>query len=399
MKELKKGTITSPLGFKVNGVWCGLKKKNLDLALIYSIVKAKAAAVYTSNKIKAAHIEIDREHLKNSTAQAIIINSGNANCCTGKKGKEDAIKIISALAKQLDIKNYDALIASTGVIGKYLAVPKIINNIPELIKGLDFNKADKAAAAIMTTDTYEKQTAVEIMIKGKKITIAAMAKGAGMICPNMATMLCFVTTDAHIQSSALKKALNRAVENSFNRISVDGDMSTNDTVIVLANGLAANTEINYGSKEWKIFTDALEFICFKLAMLIVEDGEGATKVIKAKVLGAKTKEQATQAAAAIVNSPLVKTMIAGENPNWGRIPASIGAAGVDFKEEKLEVFLQKKAVYRKSNPVLKDNRILIKLLEKKHVEITINLNAGKFEQTMWGSDLTAEYVKINTEYN
>ncbi|MCP4650916.1 MAG: bifunctional glutamate N-acetyltransferase/amino-acid acetyltransferase ArgJ [PVC group bacterium] len=399
MKDLKQGTITSPLGFKTNALWCGLKQKNPDLGLIYSIVEANAAAVFTSNKVKAAHIEIDQANLRNNSAQAVIINSGNANCCTGKKGKQDALKIISGLAKNLDIKEKSVLIASTGVIGKYLPINKIISKIPELVKGLNFNKAEKTAKAIMTTDTYPKQMAVEIKLNGKKVTIAAVAKGAGMICPNMATMLCFVTTDAYIQPKALKQALKEAVDNSFNCISVDGEMSTNDTVAVLANGLAGNTQIKDKSKELKKFSATLKYVCFKLAMMIVEDGEGANKIIQTTIKGAKSKQQAQAAALCVVNSPLVKTMIAGNNPNWGRIPASIGAAGVDFKEEKLEVTLQNKIVYKKSSPVLKDNKVLINLLKKKQVSIDINLNAGKFSHTMWGSDLTAEYVKINTEYN
>ncbi|MBI4846844.1 MAG: bifunctional glutamate N-acetyltransferase/amino-acid acetyltransferase ArgJ [Candidatus Omnitrophica bacterium] len=398
MKEFKNISITAPLGFKTNALHCGIKKKNADLSLIYSVVKAKAAGVFTSNKVKAAPVVIDQEQLRNGCAQAIIVNSGNANCCTGKKGKLDALSVVNALGKYLEIDNSDVLVASTGIIGKFLPVEKIISAIGSLAEGLSFDKSDLTAAALMTTDTFPKQAAVEINLKGKRVIIGAVAKGAGMICPNMATMLCFITTDANISSPLLKKSLRQAVDGSFNCISVDGEMSTNDSVIILANGLSSNSAIKDNSREFKIFTQALKYVCVKLAKMIVQDAEGATKFIEVRVEKAKTKEQAKAAAYQIANSLLVKTMIAGENPNWGRIPACLGASGVDFKDEKIEVFLQKKSVYRNGLPMIKDIKVLIKLLEKKDIEIVARLNSGKFEYTVWTSDLTAEYVRINTEY-
>lgn len=399
MKELRNGSITSPLGFKTNAIYCGLKKKKPDLVLIYSIIKANAAAVFTTSKVRAAHIEIDEKNLKQNSAQAVIVNSGNANCCTGRKGKLDALKIVAVLAKELKLKKEQVLIASTGVIGKFLPLGKILPKISALVKGLGFDKAELSAKGIMTTDTFSKQVAVEIKLKGKRVTIAAIAKGAGMICPDMATMLCFITTDALINKALLKAALKEAVEDSFNCISVDGQMSTNDTVIILANGLAGNSMITNKSKEFKIFKDALKYVCLKLAKLIIKDAEGATKIIKIEIKNAKTRKEAKQAAQAVANSLLVKTMIAGENPNWGRIPASVGASGVCFKEEKLEVFLQGRAVYRNARPVLKDNEMLISLMRKKEIGIGVKLNSGRFNYTMWASDLTQEYVKINTEYS
>ncbi len=399
MKEIRNGAITSPLGFKTKAVCCGIKKGKPDLALIYSIVKAKSAAVFTANKIKAAHIEISKRNLKNNCAQAVIVNSGNANCGTGEKGKHDARKIISRLAECLKLKEDGILIASTGVIGKFLPLKKILSKIKNLVQGLNFNTADEVASSIMTTDTYPKQTAVEIKIKDRRVTLGAVAKGAGMICPNMATMLCFITTDADIEISALKKVLKEAVDGSFNCISVDGQMSTNDTVIILANGLAGNPIIRRGTKDLKVFASALKHMCLKLAKMIVEDGEGATKIIQVNVTGAQTKREAKLAAQSIANSPLVKTMIAGNNPNWGRILACLGAARVHLHEKKLKIFLQKRLVYRNARPVLSSNKALIRLLAKKQVEITVDLNRGNSQFSMWASDLTAEYVRINTEYN
>ncbi|MBU1087949.1 MAG: bifunctional glutamate N-acetyltransferase/amino-acid acetyltransferase ArgJ [Candidatus Omnitrophica bacterium] len=399
IKKIKNGTICTPLGFKTNAINCGIKNNKLDLALIYSIVKAKAAGVFTANKVKAAPVLLDIANLKDNAAQAIIVNSGNANCCTGKRGYSDAQAVGRKVADVLEINQADVLVASTGIIGKYLPKDKIIDSIELLAKGLEFDKADKTAQAMMTTDSFSKQVAVEFKIAGKKVSIAAVAKGAGMICPNMATMLCFVTTDANISVSGLKKALKLAADYSFNCISVDGDMSTNDTLTVLANGLAGNALIKDKGKNFVLFVRALSEICLELAKMIVIDGEGATKLIEINVQGAKTEQQAKQAARQIANSLLVKTMIAGENPNWGRIPASVGAAGIDFKEEKLEVFLQNIPVYRKLTPDVKNRKKLIKLLAEKQINITVKLNNGKFSHTIWGNDLTKEYVRINTEYN
>ena len=399
MKELKKGTISSPLGFKTNALCCGIKKNKPDLALIYSIVKAQSAGVFTRNKVKAAPVQLGIKNLKDNYAQAIIINSGNANCCTGKRGKDDVLSIIKSLSAKLQLPAKDVLMSSTGVIGEYLPKEKIIKSLPKLVGGLGFNNAHKAARAIMTTDTFAKQIAVEIKIKNKKVIVAAVAKGAGMICPNMATMLCFITTDAIIDQAALKKALKIAVDESFNCISIDGQMSTNDSVIIMANGLAANAVIKENSREFKIFVQALKYVCLELAKMIVKDGEGATEFIEVNIKGARSKKAANIAAMAIANSMLVKTMMAGNNPNWGRIPAALGAAGVDFDADKLELSLQKKVVFKNAKPVLKDQQSLIRLLKKKDINITANLNNGSFEHTVYSSDLTVEYVKVNMAYN
>ena len=398
-KILKDGDICTPLGFKTNAVNCGIKNDKLDLALIYSIVRANAAAVFTKNKVKAAPVLIGQKSLKGNTAQAIIVNSGNANCCTGKKGIEDTLKVIAETAGVLEIDQADVIMSSTGVIGKYLPVDKIIGSIKQLAAGLEFDKAAKTAKAMMTTDTFPKQCCVSLKIGQKTVKIAGVAKGAGMIQPNMATMLCYITTDADIAKNALKKSLKQAADNSFNCISVDGDMSTNDTLCVLANGLAGNKQIKTSEDDFIVFSQALEYVCRELALMIVKDAEGATKVIKVNVESAKNKEQAKAAAYKIANSLLVKTMIAGENPNWGRVPASIGASGAEFNEEKLEVYLQGVAVYRKQTPDTKSRNKLIELLKQDKVDITVKLNSGKACHTVWSNDLTKEYVQINTEYN
>lgn len=399
MKFLKKGTISTPLGFKTNALNCGIKENKLDLALIYSIVKAQCTGVFTKNKVKAAPVVLGIKNLKDNHAQAIIVNSGNANCCTGKRGMDDTVLISKLLSAELKLPAKDVLMSSTGVIGKYLQKEKIIKSLPKLVNGLGFDNAQKTAKAMMTTDTFPKQAAVEIKIKNKPVTIAAVAKGAGMICPNMATMLCFITTDAFIKQGALRKALKIAVDETFNCISVDGQMSTNDSVIVMANGLAANAQISENSREFKEFVKALKFVCLELAKMIVKDAEGATKFIEINVLGAKSKKQASIAALAIANSMLVKTMMAGNNPNWGRIPAALGAADIDFKEQELVLTLQKKVVFKKGRPVLKDRSALIKSLKKKDINIKVNLNKGKFTHTVYSSDLTVEYVKVNMAYN
>ena len=400
MKELGNAGITSPLGFKANGIACGLKKSGKpDLALIYSLVPATAAAVFTKNAVKAAHIMVDAKHLRFGEAQAIIVNSGNANCCTGARGIKDAQLVVTELAASLEVLPSRCLMASTGVIGKYLKTEKILAAIPQLIKGLGFDGSDAANQAIMTTDKFPKQATVRFLMGKKTVTIAAMAKGAGMICPDMATMLCFVTTDANISLPGLRKALKLAVDASFNCISVDGEMSTNDSVFVLANGLAENKRIGTSGPGFEQFCAGLTQVCLKLAKMVVEDGEGATKVIEMRVEGAATQAQAKQAALRLANSPLIKTMIAGENPNWGRIPAAIGAAGVKMNPDKLSVELQGKTVYQNSVSKVTDLDILVPLLRSKDIVIRVKLFSGKYSQTMWASDLTHEYITINTEYN
>ncbi len=393
-----KGFVTAPLGFKVNAVNAGIRRNKPDMGLIFSVVPAVAAGVFTRNKVKAAPVLISAGRLRKQKAQAILVNSGNANCCTGERGMRDAEALVKKTADLLKIDITGVLMASTGVIGKYLPREKMSAALPDLVKGLDFDRQEAVAKCILTTDKFTKTAEAAFNLGKSRITVGAIAKGAGMIRPDMATMLCFITTDLNISPRALKKALGEAVDMSFNRISVDGDMSTNDTVIVMANGLAGNKLVTVDTPAYKTFLKHLISICKQLAEMMVADGEGATKVIEITVKAAVSKKEARQAAYGMAESLLVKTMIAGENPNWGRIPAAVGASGVRFEEGKLEIKLQGRMVFRGA-PVKVDREALINALKKKRVTIEARLNSGKAEFSVLASDLTAEYVKINTEYN
>lgn len=398
MKILEEG-ITAPLGFETNGIYCGIKKnKELDLALIYSEIPAVTVGLFTSSHFPASHIILDKERLKRGFSQAIIINSGNANCAVGEKGLEDAKKTTLRLAKELKINSNLVLLASTGIIGKRLPVEKIEKAIPCLVKGKEKNKFISAAKAIMTTDKHPKYIAVEFELSDKKIRIGAMAKGAGMIEPHLATMLCFITTDLNIGLNPLKKALKKAVDISFNRITIDGNMSTNDTILIMANGLAKNRKLtDLNSKDFLAFQKALDFICFYLAREIVFDGEGATKFISIRVKGAKDKVSAEKIARTIAKSPLFKTAMYGENPNWGRIVACCGASGVTLEPEKLEIRFGETLVFTHGNPQ-NNVKVLKDYLKRKEIEIEVDLNLGAKEYLLWTTDLSEAYIKINARY-
>jgi glutamate N-acetyltransferase/amino-acid N-acetyltransferase len=370
-----------PKGFLVNALSCGIKKSGKpDLALIYSKVPAKACGVFTANKIKAAPLRVTIEHIKNNIAQAIIVNSGNANCFTGIAGLNDAYISAKLIADKLGIKKNDCLVASTGIIGKRLPVEKIKKALLKLVKGVNRKGIKKVAKSIMTTDTKLKIASKKVQIGNKEIQIIGIAKGAGMIAPQLrqATMLCFIMTDAAITSQALKQALNEAVGSSFNSITIDGCMSTNDMVLVLANGLAKNRLINQGGDLYK-FKKALNEISLDIAKQIVKDAEGATKFIEIKVSGAKSDKQAKEGAFAIANSVLFKTAMYGANPNWGRIISALGQAGIDLKEEKI--------------------KIKHTSLNKKEIIIYVSLGIGRSTASVFTSDLTPKYVKINAEYS
>jgi glutamate N-acetyltransferase/amino-acid N-acetyltransferase len=369
-----------PLAFKANAVSCGLKRSGKsDLALIYSTLPAKVHALFTSNTIKAAPISVNKNHLKrNKVFRAIIVNSGNANCFTGKSGILDAEKTAAVLAKHLKIKNTSVLVNSTGIIGKRLAVGKIIKAIASLTKGLSSQGLSKSAKAIMTTDTFAKMASVKFAIGEKTVTISGIAKGAGMIAPNMATLLAFIVTDANIAQNALSLALRTAVDKSFNCITVDGCMSTNDTAAILANGASSNSLIKSG-RAFKLFEQGLNAVCLQLAKMVVKDAEGATKFIEITVDQAKTARDAKTVALAIANSDLFKTAVYGENPNFGRISAAAGASGVKVSE--------------------KDLKVRVSSLKKKNVSVHVSLGKGKSKAVVYTSDLTPEYIKINAEYN
>lgn len=374
-----KGGVTKALGFKANAVFCGIKKSGkLDLALITSQQPVATAGVLTKSSIKAAPVLVTQKHLRNQKAQAIIINSGNANCFTGKFGLLYAKHTAELIADLLNIKANDVLVASTGIIGEPLPYKKITKAAGALVKGLSTTGGHKAAKGIVTTDAFTKEIAVQLFLGGKKITLGACAKGAGMIAPDMATMLCFITTDAAINAKMLKLALKKSIEPSFNSITVDGCMSTNDMVVIMANGLAKNKTITNSGKDFQKFCDALEFVCLDLAKKIVLDGEGATKFIEIHVGGAPSQKSAKRTAMAIANSNLVKTAAYGSNPNWGRVVAAVGALGLPVRE--------------------KDLKIKFSSFAKKNIRIAVDLNIGVHQATVYTSDLSLEYVRINGKY-
>ncbi len=403
--KIISGGVTAPIGFKASGIYCGLKKavfglstQPKDVGLIYSEAPAVSAGVFTSNKVKAAPIIISRSHLRQKFSKAIIVNSGNANCCTGKKGLADAYSMAKAAAMVLRVKPEQILVASTGVIGQPMPIYRIVNSVYKLASLLSKDKNNDFVQAIMTTDKFFKQAAVKFNLGGKIVTIGAAAKGAGMINPHMATMLCFVTTDLAITKPLLKEALQICVNNSFNTITVDGDMSTNDTVLILANGLAKNKLINKKDAGFNKFVPALNAVLSSLAEMIVKDGEGATKFIKIIVKNAKTKQAAGKIAKQIANSNLVKTTIYGSDPNWGRIAASCGAAGVNFNPDKLDIYLGRYKVLNQGQAVIVNNQGLKDIFKKKEVDITIDLNSGKQAAVSLTCDLTLDYIKINAHY-
>jgi len=378
--KIIKGAITAAKGFKANGLCCGIKRSGKpDLSLIVSDVPATTVGVFTKNSIIAAPLVVTKKKLKNQKAQAIVINSGNANCFTGKFGLAYAQKTTEVIAQLLKIAKENVLVASTGIIGKPLPFQKIKKASPALVKGLAKTKAHLAARGILTTDLAAKEIALQITVGGKPVALGAMAKGSGMIAPNMATMLGFITTDAKINASLLKTALKEACEMSFNSITVDNCMSTNDMVVVMANGLAQNKCISKKDKDFKTFCNALNIICLDLAKKIVKDGEGATKFITVTIEGAKTEPQAKEAAFAVANSNLVKTAAYGSNPNWGRVAAAVGALGLGVTESML--------------------KIKFSSFTKKEIGINVDLGLGSKTATVYTSDLSIDYVKINGKYN
>ena len=394
MKKIKGG-ITAPKGFFQSGIHCGIKKKKLDLALILSQGYVKAAGVFTTNDFKAAPVLICKDYLKVSEHKCVVINSGNANCLTGKQGMQDAVLTTKLLGSLIGSKKEEVLIASTGIIGKKMPMTKVKSGLSKLVKGLHRSDSHKAATAIMTTDSFLKELSYSFKVGDKEVKIGAIAKGAGMIEPNMATMLSVITTDASISKVLLQKALKEAVDYSFNRVTVDGDMSTNDTVLIMANGLSG---VNITGKVlYNKFLDSLKKICLELAKMIIKDGEGATKFIQINVDNAKTKKQAQQIALKIANSNLFKTMCYGNDPNFGRIAAACGAAGYNIDSKKVDIYINKVLAVR-GGIALKD-RLKSNLLKPKEIYIKINLNAGKRSAEIFTSDLSAKYLKINAAYN
>jgi glutamate N-acetyltransferase/amino-acid N-acetyltransferase len=423
------GSIVAPVGFMAAGVFCDIKKlgtgkgsnkgQKRDIALIVSETPATVAGMFTTNQVCAAPVKICVERMKKGTAQVVVVNSGNANACTGKQGMADAREMVTFTEITLALSPGRALIGSTGRIGVTMPMKNVkrgIETAAELLGGKNEN-ADAAAEAIMTSDTKPKQVAVEFKLRGRTVRIGGICKGAGMIQPGMsatgarpaalphgglhATMLCFITTDAAVGKKALQSALKEAVANSFNRITVDGDMSTNDTVLVLANGLAGNAEIRSKNAEFKKFQAALNFVCLELAKKIVRDGEGVHRVVTVRVNCARTIQDADAAARSVANSPLVKTSWHGGDPNWGRIIDAIGYSPATVVEEKIDIGYSapgsKKILWslKRGQPTKATFKQLCAAVEPKEFELHINLNLGKAEAVMYAADLTEEYVDFN----
>ncbi len=400
---LKKieGGITAPQGFIAAGVHAGIKKNGKeDVGIIYSTVPAAASAKFTTNKMAAAPVLVSQEAVSQGKARAIVVNSGCANACTGDQGLSDARAMAHQTAQALKLDDCEVLVASTGVIGVNLPMDKVTAGITQAVNSLTENGHETMIAAIMTTDTFEKACAYEFALGGKACKIAGIAKGAGMIHPNMATMLSFITTDAAIDPAMLDKALSQAVELSFNMISVDGDTSTNDTIAVLANGQAGNEPITAeNSQTYQEFYTALKAVCTELAQLVVRDGEGATKFLEINVTGAVSFDDAKCAAMAIAKSPLVKTAFFGQDPNWGRILCAVGYSGAKTEPEKTSLSIGDLTIVVDGQAAAGfDTAKLKAIMAAKDIAITVSLGQGESAATVWTCDFSYEYVKINGEY-
>ncbi len=399
-----KGGVCAPKSFLAAGGYCGLRKNpdKKDLAIIYSPVPCNAAAVYTTNQVKAAPLYVTMDHLKDGKAQAVIANSGNANACV-PDGREHAERMTEALAKALNIAPEDCIVASTGIIGVPLNIECVETSTPKIAKTLSFWGSRAAAEAIMTTDTYFKEAAVKVKLADTDITIGAISKGSGMIHPNMGTTLSFMTTDANISSPVLQEILRSCVKKSFNRISVDGDTSTNDMACILASGAAENPEILPGTPEYEGFSQALMVLCTELAKKLAADGEGATRLISCTVKGCETEDQAEIFSKAVIASSLVKAAMFGRDPNWGRILCAMGYSGAAFTPETVDISFTSdvgQVQVCRNGAAISFNEVLAKkVLSADSVDILVNMKSGTEEATAWGCDLTYDYVKINGEYH
>jgi glutamate N-acetyltransferase/amino-acid N-acetyltransferase len=387
-------------GFRFSGISAGIKKNGKrDLGLIYSEVPAQVAGLFTTNAVKAAPVQLDMERIKRGLCQAILVNSGNANACTGSQGLRDARKVSSCVAKRLGINEQLVFPSSTGVIGSPLPLNKIEKRIPELIKNLSPEGWMNTVEAMMTTDTFPKIEVATCRIKGKRVKLCGMIKGAGMICPNLATMLSFLVTDANLKASLLQQMLEKAAEVSYNRITVDGETSTNDTVLLLANGKAGHPILNRMDRDGKAFQSMLLEVCQNLAKSLVKDGEGATKLIEIVLRGARNNEDAKRAAYSIAHSPLVKTAFFGEDANWGRILCALGHSGAQINPNRIDVFFDKAPIVKNGmgvHPRLEQKAA--EVIKKKSFKVTIDLHLGKHRFSVLTTDLSIDYVKINASY-
>lgn len=399
---IKKDTqgVTFAKGFTAAGVKAGIKKSgNLDVAVIYTKTQAVVAGTFTQNKVAAAPVYVSKEVIATGTAHAIVANAGCANACTGQQGLDDAHKMAQIAADELGVNANDVIVGSTGVIGVNLPMDKLEAGIKDAVANLSADGSGNAGRAIITTDTHSKSVTCEFELSGKTVRMGAIAKGSGMIRPNMATMLCYIATDIAIDQALLQKAVSGCVEKSFNMISVDGDMSTNDMVIVLANGEANNAKITEENADYQIFFDKLMMLCTELAKQIAADGEGASKFLTINVKGAKSFADAKTVGMAIANSPLVKTAFFGEDPNWGRVICAVGYSGADMVPEKTVVKFGGITIFANGTGATYDEKALAHVMKEKDIVIDIELNMGQEDATVWSCDLSYEYVKINGEYH
>lgn len=392
------GGVTAPQGFVAAGVHAGIKRKRKDVCLLVSESVAAVAGTFTQNRVKAAPLLLTQKHIADGRARAIVVNSGNANACNGEHGARDALRMAELTAEQLGIDPSDVLVGSTGVIGERLNMSVLEAGIRNAARHLDADGWQDAAEAIMTTDTRPKSRAVEFTVHQRRVRLGGMAKGSGMIHPNMATMLAFLTTDVAVEPGYLQSALSRAVDVSFNMISVDGDTSTNDMALILANGAAGNTELTAEDPEAVYFEEALQSICIQLAKDIVRDGEGATKLVEVRVRGAGSQEAARQVARGVSTSNLVKTAIYGEDANWGRILCAAGYSGGEFNPEEVDIYLGDLQVATKGSACGFDEAKASEILREPEVVISLSLGDGPYEAVAWTCDMTYEYVKINASY-
>lgn len=398
--KIINGSVTAPQGFLAQGVYAQIKNKDKkDLGIIYSQQPCTAAGVYTTNLVRAACVDVTRQHLSSGTAQAIVANSGNANACTGERGWNDTLRMAELTAQSLGIAANQVAVASTGVIGAFMCMDKIEAGIREAAATLSADGGQNVACAIMTTDLVRKEVAVEIDIEGQKVTIGATAKGSGMIHPNMATMLAFITTDAAISSDCLQTMLKASVDESYNMISVDRDTSTNDMTIILANGMAGNSCIeNSKSPGYKEFQQALNYINQTLAKMIARDGEGATRLIEVQIKNAADQKNARLIARSITGSNLTKAAVFGEDANWGRILAAAGYSGAKFDPHKVDIYLGAEKMAENGMGLVFNEQRARQELQKETVVITVDLKSGSEDAVAWGCDLSYDYVRINAAY-
>ena len=402
MLTVIEGGVCAPKGFRANGVHCGIRKNKIkkDLALIVAEKPCATACVYTTNLVKGAPILVTQKHVAGGFARAVIVNSGNANTCNAN-GVEIAEGMCSLVERHLGIPANEVVVASTGVIGQKLSLAPVESGMDELVKGLG-NNSSAAAEAIMTTDTYKKEIAYSFELDGKQVKIGAICKGVGMICPNMATLLMFVTTDAAISPAMLQKAISEDVQSSLNMLSVDRDTSTNDTFCVMASGLAGNREITAQSDDYKAFSEALHAVTVSMCRLLARDGEGATKLLECRVNGAKRLKDARLAAKSVINSNLFKAAMFGCDANWGRVLCALGYSGADLDVGKIDVCFRSKAgeiaVCKNGMGVDFSEEVAKKVLSEDEINVEIALNDGEYGATAWGCDLTYDYVKINGDY-